>query len=166
MALYRAIPGPWWWTSLMCHAGLLPGDGQGPARREVHPGGPENSWQVYEDGTTFQVGQGASCEKGKDAVIVACGILVHEALQAAKSWRKRGSTPPSSTPSPSSPGHPASDLAARTGVWSRRKPQQNRRLVQRREGVPGRRGQGGLRSRGRHLRRSRPLRITSAPASI
>lgn len=39
--------------------------------------------QVYEDGTTFEIGKGTVLRDGTDCVIVASGIMVHEAMQAA-----------------------------------------------------------------------------------
>ncbi len=39
--------------------------------------------QVYEDGTSFEVGKGIVLRDGTDCVIVACGIMVHEAMRAA-----------------------------------------------------------------------------------
>ena len=44
----------------------------------------KDSCQVYADGTEFTVGKGNVLREGTDAVIVACGIMVHEALQAAQ----------------------------------------------------------------------------------
>lgn len=42
------------------------------------------SYQVYADGTEFVPGKGAVLRDGKDVTIVASGMMVHEALQAAK----------------------------------------------------------------------------------
>lgn len=44
----------------------------------------KDSYQVYADGTGFTVGKGTVLREGTDAVIIACGIMVHEALQAAE----------------------------------------------------------------------------------
>lgn len=44
----------------------------------------KDSYQVYADGTGFTVGKGTVLRDGSDAVIIACGIMVHEALQAAE----------------------------------------------------------------------------------
>lgn len=44
----------------------------------------KDSYQVYSDNTTFTFGKGNVLRKGDDAVIIACGIMVHEAMQAAK----------------------------------------------------------------------------------
>ena len=69
----------------------LPGDGQGPARREVHPGGPEKlPGRFTRTEPPSRWVRGAVLREGKDAVIVACGILVHEALQAAKKLAEEG----------------------------------------------------------------------------
>lgn len=50
----------------------------------------KDSCQIYADGSNFTVGQGNVLREGKDAVIIACGIMVHEALQAAKQLAERG----------------------------------------------------------------------------
>lgn len=50
----------------------------------------KNPYQVYEDGAKFTVGKGVVVRDGKDAVVVACGIMVHEALQAAKLLERDG----------------------------------------------------------------------------
>ena len=48
------------------------------------------SYQVYADGTAFTPGKGALLREGKDALIVASGIMVHEALDAAKALAEEG----------------------------------------------------------------------------
>ena len=48
------------------------------------------SYQVYADGTCFTPGKGALLREGKDALIVASGIMVHEALDAAKALAEEG----------------------------------------------------------------------------
>ncbi len=50
----------------------------------------KDSYQVYADGTKFTVGNGNVVREGKDAVVIACGIMVHEALQAAETLAKEG----------------------------------------------------------------------------
>ena len=50
----------------------------------------KDSYQVYEDGAKFTPGKGVVIREGKDAVIVASGIMVHEALQAAEALAKEG----------------------------------------------------------------------------
>jgi transketolase len=50
----------------------------------------KDSRQVYADGSHFQVGKGCVLREGSDAVIVACGIMVHEAMQAAKQLEADG----------------------------------------------------------------------------
>ena len=93
MALYRAIPGAVVVdvTDVPMLVSFLEMAKDLPGVKYIRVGR-KNSWQVYEDGTTFQVGQGAVLREGKDAVIVACGILVHEALQAAKKLAEEGRT--------------------------------------------------------------------------
>ena len=50
----------------------------------------KDSYQVYEEGTKFRPGKAAVLREGGDGVIVASGIMVHEALQAAEALSKDG----------------------------------------------------------------------------
>lgn len=50
----------------------------------------KESYPVYAEGTHFTVGKANVVREGKDAVIIACGIMVHEALQAAELLEKQG----------------------------------------------------------------------------
>ena len=50
----------------------------------------KDSYQVYEDGASFTPGKAEVLREGKDGVIVASGIMVHEALQAAEALAKDG----------------------------------------------------------------------------
>lgn len=50
----------------------------------------KTSAKVYEDGSRFKIGKGIALREGKDAVVFACGILVHEAMQAAEALSKEG----------------------------------------------------------------------------
>ncbi len=50
----------------------------------------KGSYQVYADGSSFTPGKGVVVREGKDALIVASGIMVHEALQAAKALAEEG----------------------------------------------------------------------------
>lgn len=43
----------------------------------------KESYQIYADGTAFHIGKGNVVKDGDDAVIIACGIMVQEALEAA-----------------------------------------------------------------------------------
>ena len=45
--------------------------------------GRKNAARVYADGSTFDVGKAVKLREGKDLTIVAAGIMVHEAMQAA-----------------------------------------------------------------------------------
>ncbi|TLY05032.1 MAG: transketolase family protein [Thaumarchaeota archaeon] len=49
-----------------------------------------NTPVVYEDGFEYQFGRARILQEGADVAIVACGILVPEALRAAESLRRRG----------------------------------------------------------------------------
>lgn len=50
----------------------------------------KDSYQVYEDGASFTPGKAEVLREGKDGVIVASGIMVHEALQAAEALSADG----------------------------------------------------------------------------
>ena len=85
VALYRAIPGATivditdvtMLKSFLTMAKDMPGVKFLRVGRKVsHP--------VYPEGTEFVVGKGFVLREGTDAVIVATGIMVHEAMQAAE----------------------------------------------------------------------------------
>ena len=50
----------------------------------------KDSYQVYSEDTEFEIGKGIVVREGTDAVIIACGIMVHEALQAAMKLEQQG----------------------------------------------------------------------------
>lgn len=50
----------------------------------------KGSYQIYADGSHFTPGKGQVVRDGSDAVIVASGIMVHEALQAAEALAAEG----------------------------------------------------------------------------
>ncbi len=52
--------------------------------------GRKNNAKVYEDGSKFPIGKGITLREGKDAVLFAAGIMIHEALQAAEVLSKEG----------------------------------------------------------------------------
>ena len=91
VALYRTIPGAVvidvtdvpMLTDLLEQAVKLPGVKYFRIpRKESH--------QVYADGSVFTIGKGCVVRDGGDAVIIASGIMVHEALQAAEILEKKG----------------------------------------------------------------------------
>lgn len=91
MALYRALPGA---TIVdvtdvpMLEAFLeMAKDMPGVKYLRV---GRKDSRQVYADGSSFQIGKGMVLREGKDVLIVASGIMVHEALQAAEKLEQEG----------------------------------------------------------------------------
>lgn len=45
---------------------------------------------IYDDKTTFEIGKGKLLREGKDVTLVACGLLVFEALQAAEILQSQG----------------------------------------------------------------------------
>ena len=50
----------------------------------------KNAVKIYEEGSTFEMGRGITLKEGKDATIIATGILVAEALKAAESLEGEG----------------------------------------------------------------------------
>lgn len=52
--------------------------------------GRKNAARVYEDGSKFEIGKAIPLVEGKDAVVFASGIMVHEAMQAAKALLAQG----------------------------------------------------------------------------
>ncbi len=52
--------------------------------------GRKNNAKVYETGSVFPIGKGITLREGKDAVVFANGIMIHEALQAAEELSKEG----------------------------------------------------------------------------
>lgn len=50
----------------------------------------KGSTKVYADGSAFEIGKAAKLREGKDVSILACGILVSEALRAADALEKEG----------------------------------------------------------------------------
>ena len=91
MALYRAIPGAVVVdiTDVPMLVAFLEMAKDLPGVKYLRVGR-KDSRQVYAEGSRFQVGKGIVVREGQDAVIVACGILVHEALQAAKRLAQEG----------------------------------------------------------------------------
>jgi transketolase len=50
----------------------------------------KNMMQLYEEGSTFQIGKANVINEGHDVTIVASGIMVYEAFQAASELKKEG----------------------------------------------------------------------------
>jgi len=46
--------------------------------------------QIYEEGSTFEIGKANILREGKDAVLIACGLGIHLALQAAERLHAQG----------------------------------------------------------------------------
>lgn len=51
--------------------------------RDVYP-------DLYPAGTQFEMGKGAVVRDGKDVTVIACGLLVHKAIEAAETLEKEG----------------------------------------------------------------------------
>ena len=91
MALYREIPG-----AVVCDCTDVPMLKSFLRTAVNTPGvkfirvGRKESYPVYPEGEELEFGKGHLLREGTDAVIVACGIMVHEALQAAKQLEGEG----------------------------------------------------------------------------
>ena len=62
----------------------------------------KNAVGIYEEGSTFTLGKAPVLRDGTDVCIAASGIMVSEALKAAKVLEEQGISPLSSTASPGS----------------------------------------------------------------
>ena len=69
-----------WATTMAC-------DLEGPLylrlSRDVYP-------DLYSEGTGFELGKGAIVREGSDVTVIACGILVHKAIEAAEALASEG----------------------------------------------------------------------------
>ena len=91
VALYRALPGstvidvtdPTMLISVLHQCKDLPGVKYIRVGRKSYA-------RVYEDGSELPIGKAVTLREGTDLVIFACGIMVHEALQAAAALEKEG----------------------------------------------------------------------------
>ena len=91
MALYRALPGATIFditdVAMMECALRKAKDMPGVKYMRVHRKAP---FKVYSDGTDFTPGKGIVLREGSDALIVASGIMVKEALEAANKLADEG----------------------------------------------------------------------------
>lgn len=91
MALYRAIPHAMVFditdtamlTDVLTQCKDLPGVKYLRVGRKL-------AAKVYETGSKFTIGKAIPLREGKDAAIFATGIMIHEAMQAAKQLSKEG----------------------------------------------------------------------------
>ena len=91
MALYRAIPGatvidvtdPTMLISVLRQSKDRPGVKYIRVGRKSYA-------RVYEEGSELPIGKAVTLREGTDLVIFACGILIHEAMQAAKILAEEG----------------------------------------------------------------------------
>ncbi len=92
MALYRAIPEATVIdiTDIAMLQDLLPKLIAQPNGLKYLRVGRKTSNTVYADGSTFEIGKGVVLRDGADVTIVACGIMVHEAMQAAQALEQDG----------------------------------------------------------------------------
>lgn len=92
MALYRAIPGAYVFdiTDTAILEGVLAQCKDLPGVKYIRAGRKSNR-KMYENGTWPEIGKGiVTAEKGQDAVIFACGIMVAKAMEAAEKLEKEG----------------------------------------------------------------------------
>ena len=91
VALYRALPGstiidvtdPTMLISVLHQCKDRPGVKYIRVGRKSYA-------RVYEDGSELPIGKAVTLREGTDLVIFACGIMVHEAMQAAAALEKEG----------------------------------------------------------------------------
>lgn len=89
--VYRMIPG-----SIICDCTDVPMLKSFLKQAKDLPGvkfirvGRKTSYQIYEEDANFEVGKGIVVREGGDCTIVASGIMVHEAMQAAEKLSSQG----------------------------------------------------------------------------
>lgn len=90
-ALYRTIPGSTVIdvTDPTCLKSALRQCVNRPGVKYIRVGRKQYA-RVYADGTELPIGKAVTLREGKDLVIFAAGIMVHEALQAAKTLETEG----------------------------------------------------------------------------
>ncbi len=91
MALYRAIPHAMVFdiTDTAMLEDVLKQAKDLPGVKYIRVGR-KTAAKVYETGSVFPIGKGIPLREGKDAVLFASGIMVHEAMQAAQMLSKEG----------------------------------------------------------------------------
>lgn len=91
MAIYRALPGATVIdiTDSVMLRSVLPQCVNRKGVKYIRVGRKNNA-KVYGTGSEFEIGKSVTLRKGRDAVIFACGIMVHEAMQAAKLLETKG----------------------------------------------------------------------------
>mgnify|MGYP001270044477 FL=1 len=91
VALYRAIPTATIIdiTDPAMFIGVLPQLMDRPGVKYVRVGR-KSAARVYRDGSGFDVGRAVKLREGNDLTIVAAGIMVHEAMQAANELARAG----------------------------------------------------------------------------
>ena len=91
VALYRAIPTATILdiTDTAMFEDLLPKMVERKGVKYIRLGRKQNA-RVYAQGSTFEIGKAVKLREGDDLTIIACGIMVHEALQAAEQLKAQG----------------------------------------------------------------------------
>ena len=92
MSLYRSLPGAYVFdiADTAQLASVLTQSVDLPGIKYIRVGR-KNYLKVYEDGSSFTPGKGeVICENGTDATIIACGLMVGKALQAAEMLAAEG----------------------------------------------------------------------------
>jgi len=91
VALYRALPGATVIdvTDPALLRSVLPQCVDRPGVKYIRVGRKQYA-RVYADGSDLPIGKAVTLREGKDVVIFACGIMVHEAMQAANALASEG----------------------------------------------------------------------------
>ena len=91
MALYRAIPGAYVFdiTDTVMLEDILTKCKDIPGVKYIRVGR-KNYKKMYEKGTSFTPGKGIVVKEGKDGTIIACGLMVAMAMEAALELEKEG----------------------------------------------------------------------------
>ena len=90
-ALYRTIPTATIFepSDMNCLESILRQCPDIPGVKYIRVGR-KNLAKVYEDGVNAEIGKAQVLKDGKDVTIIAAGLLIHEAMQAALSLEKQG----------------------------------------------------------------------------
>ncbi len=91
MALYRVLPGATVMdiTDTVMLESVLRQCQNRPGVKYLRVGR-KNGWKVYEAGAEFAIGRAVTLREGRDVTLVACGIMVGEALTAAQTLAAEG----------------------------------------------------------------------------
>ena len=91
MALYRAIPGATVMdvTDAAMLEDVLKQSVNRPGVKYIRVGRKNNA-RMYAEGSRFEIGRAIELRAGTDVTLIACGVMVHEAMQAANALAQMG----------------------------------------------------------------------------